>query len=139
MGREVVEQRQPPAVLKSILDGLVEHLRPDRGCVLVLGGDGALLPLSPHRLDLTSAPERWPLSHTVLRHVLEGGLAVLASDVRQDTQFGEAESIQRFRIPSVLCVPLGRDPVRGAVYLPNRSHVNPFTREALEVLTAASL
>jgi DNA-binding NtrC family response regulator len=139
IGRELLEQRQPQAVLKRILDAVVEHLRPDRACVLVLAGDGTPHPLSTHNLDLSSPLELWPLSHTVLRHVLDGGLAVLASDVRADTQFGEAESIQRFRIRSVLCVPLGRAPVRGVVYLDNRSDVHPFTREDLEFLTAASL
>jgi Nif-specific regulatory protein len=139
IGRELLEQRQPHEVLNHILAAVVEHLRPDRACVLVVAGDGALQPLSTRNVDLTMPPERWPLSHTVLRHVVDGGLAVLASDVRLDPQFGEAESIQRFRIRSVLCVPLGRENVRGLLYLDNRSDVHSFNREDLEFLTAASL
>jgi DNA-binding NtrC family response regulator len=73
----------------------------------------------------------------VIRHVVESGLAVLASDIRQDAQFAEAESIQRFRIRSILCVPLG-SPARGVVYLDNRS-ARPFAPADLEFLTAVSL
>ena len=69
--------------------------------------------------------EEWPLSWSVIRHVTESGMAVLASDIRQDAQFAGAESIQRFRIRSILCVPLGT-PVTGVVYLDNRS-ARPFT------------
>jgi transcriptional regulator with GAF, ATPase, and Fis domain len=139
IGRQLLEQREPQAVLSRILDSLVEHLKPDRACVLALAPGGALRPLSTHNVDLSAPQERWPISRTVLRHVLDRGLAVLASDVRRDAQFGESESLQRFRIRSVLCVPLGRDPVRGLVYLDNRSDVQDFSREDLEFLTAASL
>ncbi len=139
IGRQLLEQREPAAVLRSILDSLVTHLRPERACVLAVAADGAYRPLAAHAIDLTGAPDRWPISRSVVRHVLDGGLAVLASDVRRDTQFGETESVQRFKIRSVLCVPLGRDPVRGVVYLDTRSDLRPFTREDLEFLTAASL
>jgi DNA-binding NtrC family response regulator len=76
------------------------------------------------------------VSGTVIRQVLDGGLAVLASDVRGNPQLEDAESIQRFRIRSVMCVPLGQ-PVRGLIYLDNRS-ARPFTPADLEFLTAAA-
>jgi len=137
IGRQLFEQREPAEVLRSILDSLAAHLRPERACVLAIASDGSYRPLAERGIDLSGPPDRWPISRSVIRHVLEGGLAVLASDVRRDTQFGEAESIHRFRIRSVLCVPLGK--ARGVVYLDTRSDVQPFTREDLEFLTAASL
>jgi transcriptional regulator with GAF, ATPase, and Fis domain len=68
--------------------------------------------------------------------VRQSGLAVLASDISEEARFKEAGSIQRFRIRSVMCVPLGR-PARGLVYLDNRSE-RPFGRDDLEFLAAAA-
>ena len=111
VGRRLLGQRQPAEVLEAIERALVDHLQPDRACVLLAEGE-TWRPVLAHEMDLTGPPERWPVSTSVLRHVRDSGLAVLASDTRLDAQFGAAESIHRFRIRSVLCVPLGR-PVRG--------------------------
>ena len=73
----------------------------------------------------------------MLTEAFAAGKPVLASDIRQDAQFADAESIQRFRIRSILCVPLG-SPARGVVYLDNRS-ARPFTPADLEFLTAVAL
>jgi GAF domain-containing protein len=67
--------------------------------------------------------------------VRQSGLAVLASDIREEPRFKEAGSIQRFRIRSVMCVALGQPP-RGLVYVDNRSE-RPFGKEDLEFLAAA--
>ncbi len=139
IGRQLLEQREPGQVIRRILEALVAQLKPDRACVLGIGADGRYRSLSTHNLDLDHPEELWPLSRSVLRHVLDTGLAVLASDVRRDTQFGETESVQRFRIRSVLCVPLGRDPAKGLIYLDTRSDLRPFRRDDLEFLTAAAL
>jgi transcriptional regulator with GAF, ATPase, and Fis domain len=136
IGRQLLEQTDPATVLRTIHDAIVEHLHPDRATVLTLEGEEFTARLS-HNLPAGTPPARWPLSWTVIRHVLETGLAVLASDIRQDAQFAEAESIQRFRIRSILCVPLG-SPARGVVYLDNRS-ARPFETADLEFLTAVSL
>ena len=136
-GRQLLEQRDSRQVLDTIHQAIVQHLQPDRACVLTLDADGTFHPVSTHALDLSAAAADWPVSWTVIRQVVDGGLAVLASDARSDPQFEDAESIQRFRIRSILCVPLGR-PARGVVYLDNRS-VRPFKAGDLEFLTALAV
>jgi transcriptional regulator with GAF, ATPase, and Fis domain len=136
MGQQLLEQREPAQVLRTIHEAIVRHLQPDRSALLAVSADGSSRPLFTHELNLSAPPERWPVSWTVIRQVLDGGLAVLASDVRGNPQLEDAESIQRFRIRSVMCVPLG-EPVRGLVYLDNRS-ARPFTAADLEFLTAAA-
>jgi transcriptional regulator with GAF, ATPase, and Fis domain len=133
-GRGLLEQRDPRQVLDTIQRALLEHLQPDHACVLVREADGRFRPVAAHALDLAGAAEEWPVSFSVIRQVVDGGLGVLASDARSDPQFEDAESIQRFRIRSILCVPLG-SPARGVVYLDNRS-VRPFQPGDLEFVTA---
>ncbi|HET7293643.1 MAG TPA: sigma-54-dependent Fis family transcriptional regulator [Vicinamibacteria bacterium] len=137
IGQQLLESREPGEVLRRIHESLVAHLQPDHAAILAVEGDGSLRPLSRHALDLDGPPEGWPLSHTVLRRALRDELAVLAEDVQQDAGFSGALSIQRFKIRSVLCVPLGRPP-RGVVYLDNRSD-RPFAPADLEFLTAVAL
>lgn len=136
IGRQLLEQKEPETVLQTIHEALLSQLRPDRAGLLVREGEG-FRPLFTHGLDLSGPPTEWPLSWTVLRQVADSGVAVLASDARQDMQLSGAESIQRFRIRSVLCVPIGR-PARGVLYLDNKS-ARPFTTADLEFLTAVSL
>jgi transcriptional regulator with GAF, ATPase, and Fis domain len=137
IGQQLLESREPAEVLRRIHESLVAQLKPDHAAILGVEPDGGLRPLHAHALSLEGPEARWPLSHTVLRRALGEGLAVLAEDVQQDAGFSGAQSIQRFRIRSVLCVPLGK-PARGAIYLDNRSD-RPFAPGDLEFLTAVAL
>lgn len=139
IGRQLLEQSEPLRVLRTIHDAIVENLEPDHACVLSLAEDGSLRPIASHNLDLATAEDRWAVSHTVLRRVLESRLAVLAADVRRDAQLEEAASIKHFGIHSVMCVPLGGKQLRGLIYADNRGEHRPFTTDDLHFLTAVSL
>ena len=137
LGRLLLEQREPSQVFATIRLAIAEQLAPDRFCALALAADGSYRPLFAHGLELAGSQEGWPLSWTVIRGVRDKGLAVLASDIRSDAQLSGSESLQRFRIRSVLCVPLGT-PARGVIYLDNHSE-RPFTAQDLEFLTAVAV
>ncbi len=137
IGQQLLASRGPGEVLGRIHESVVGQLQPDHAAILGVDPDGTLRPLHSHELSLEGAEAAWPLSHTVLRRSLRDGLAVLAEDVQQDAGFSGAKSIQRFRIRSVLCVPLGR-PARGAIDLDNRSD-RPFSPADLEFLAAVAL
>ena len=123
IGRQLLERREPGEVLDAVRGALLEHLEPDHACLVAVDGDG-LRPVFAHGLDLSGPAEEWPLSLTVVRRARDEGIAVLASDIKSDAAFAGAESIQRFRIRSVLCVPLGQ-PAQGVLYVDNRSE-RPF-------------
>jgi len=139
ISRELLSERSPVAVVERILSAAVEALAPERACLLALAPDGTPRPLACHGLDLSPAPERWPISLSVVRHVIETGLAVLASDIRGDASFKGAASIHRFRIRSVLAVPLGPPPVRGVLYLDTQASERAFSAEDLDFATALAV
>ncbi len=115
IGRQLLEQRSPREIFQTIQDAFVEHLGPERACVLARHDpDGYRAVVPAHNVDLSVPEARWPISRTVLRRAQESGLAVLASDVQGDETFEGAGSIQKFKIQSVMCVPLGR-PVEGMI------------------------
>jgi DNA-binding NtrC family response regulator len=136
LGRLLMQQREPAQVLRTVHEQILLHLAPDESCLLA-AESGALRPLAAHGLDLTGPEAEWPVSGTVIRQVRAEGVALLAADVQQDPRTREAQSLQRFRIRSVICVPLGK-PARGVAYAANRGD-RPFTAEDLEFLTAVSL
>lgn len=139
ISRELLSERAPVAVVERILSAAVEALVPERACLLALGPDGGLRPLASHRLELGPEPDRWPISLSVVRHVIESGLAVLASDIRGDASFKGASSVHRFRIRSVLAVPLGPRPVRGVLYLDTQAAERAFSAEDLDFATALAV
>ena len=136
LGRLLMQQRDPAQVLRTVHEQILLQLQPDESCLLAAEG-GALRPLAAYGLDLAGPEAEWPVSGTVIRQVRAEGVALLAADVQQDPRTREAESLQRFRIRSVICVPLGK-PARGVAYAANRGD-RPFTAEDLEFLTAVSL
>jgi transcriptional regulator with GAF, ATPase, and Fis domain len=138
IGRLVLAARAPLEILKSIQAAVVEHLEPEHACVLAVAPDGSARAVTSHNLDLTPRPEEWDLSQTVLRRVAQTALGLLVTDARLDAQIGGADSVHRLNIRSVLCVPLGRDPVRGVIYLDSRRSRRRFSRDDLEFLTAVS-
>jgi len=139
ISRELLSERAPLAVVERILKAAVEALAPERACLLALSPDGTFRPLASHRLDLEREPDRWPISLSVIRHVVESGLAVLASDIRGDASFKGAASVHRFRIRSVLAVPLGPRPVRGVLYLDTQAAERSFSAEDLDFATALAV
>ena len=138
ISRQLLLPGEPGEVIRRILDALVTHLRPERACLLAAGPDGTWRPLAAHGLDLRGSPQEWPLSQSVLRHVRETGLALLASDIQGEARFKGAGSAHRFKIRSVLAVPLGPKPAPGLIYLDHRSEERAFGREDLEFASAVS-
>jgi len=117
----------------------VEALRPERACLLAFTSAGAPRALAHQGVELGPDPGNWPISLSVVRHVADSGLAVLASDIRGDPQFKGAVSVHRFRIRSVLAVPLGPRPVRGVLYLDTQANVRGFSAEDLDFATALAV
>jgi len=139
ISRELLTEREPGALVERILAAAVEALAPERGCLLSLAPDGTPRPLASRELDLGPDADRWPISLSVVRHVAETGLAVLASDIRGDASFKGAASVHRFRIRSVLAVPLGPRPVRGVLYLDTQAAERAFSGEDLDFATALAV
>ena len=139
IARDLVAERAPSAVIARILEAAVEALGPERGCCLSITPAGAVRPLARHGLDLDGACESWPISLSVVRHVAESGLAVLASDIRGDAQFKGSASVHRFQIRSVLAVPLGPRPVRGVLYLDTVAAGRAFSAADLDFATALAV
>lgn len=129
-------------VLGRVLDLAFRILDIDRGTVLLAGGEaeaatgeGLRSAASRTRGERGAADAAY--SHSVVRWVLERGVAGLFGDTQADPRLLGAASIMRQSIHSSLCAPLkARDRLLGVLYVDNVTQPNRFNEEDLEFLSA---
>ena len=122
-------------LLELILDRAFDHLRPDRGAILLKEADGGYRPAA-RRSTLGSA-EDLAFSRSLVREVAEKGMAALVFDVHADERFAAALSMRISGIRSLVAAPL-LDPegTLGLIVLESRAGVRQFSEEDLELLVS---
>jgi signal transduction histidine kinase len=112
-------------LLQRILELVFRSIDADRGCIMLKSGDGgALEPKAVRWRDGQAAGERMDVSRTIIDHVVSNKQGVLLSDAAQDTRFNTGQSILRYGIREVICVPMtGRHEAVGVLYVDTCSTV----------------
>jgi signal transduction histidine kinase len=134
-------------LLERIMELIFRSIEADRGCIMLRNADGQLEPQAARWRDEAQAQEKIAVSRTVMDYVLREKQGVLVSDAAQDERFSGGQSIVRFGIREVICVPMkGRHETLGVLYLDTRSTArdlvernNPtgkFTEEHLHLAIA---
>jgi len=110
-------------LLDRILELIFGSIEADRGCVMVCNADtGEFEPKALRWRQDEQADEKLPVSRTIMEHVLREKQGVLVSDATQDERFNTGQSIVRFGIREVICVPMkGRRETLGVLYLDTHS------------------
>src|SRR5207253_7661656 len=105
----------------------------DRGCVLLRHADtGALEPKALRWRKPEERQEKFPLSRTIVDHVLEHRIGILVSDAARDERFSSGQSIIQLGIREVICVPMkGRHESIGVLYLDTQTAPRQVTEELL--------
>src|SRR5262249_11230182 len=77
------------------------------------------------------------ISKTVLHEVLESGKPLLTDNASNDPRMKQSESVAKFTLRSIMCVPLiYKDKTTGVVYVDNRFRTAVFTSRELALLMA---
>src|SRR4029077_5206003 len=126
-----------------IMELIFRSIEADRGCIMVRNPDSGLFePKAARWREGTDSEEKIALSRTIMEYVLKEKQGILVSDAASDERFNTGQSIVRFGIREVICVPMkGRHETLGVVYLDTHStardiavHKNPtgkFTEDHL--------
>lgn len=122
-------------LLDRILELVFRSLEADRGCIMLRttpveeGQAPATDDFEPKAVrwrDGISRQEKIPVSRTIMDLVLREKKGVLVSDAAKDERFHAAQSIVRFGVREVLCVPMkGRHGTLGVLYLDTRTAGRP--------------
>lgn len=123
------------ALLKTILDMLLEAFDAERACVLLQDdGSSEMVPYSSAvRRSEDLSPLR--LSRTIIELAKKEKTAPLYRDAALDPRLSGAQSVADLRIRSVMCVPLQiRGSFLGLLYLDNRSRSVEYRENDLRLL-----
>jgi signal transduction histidine kinase len=110
-------------LLERIMDLIFRSIGADRGCIMLKNPDGGQFqPKAVRRREGLDAQEKIAVSRTVMDYVLREKQGVLVSDAAHDARFRSGQSIVRFGIREVICVPMkGRHETLGVLYLDTRN------------------
>jgi signal transduction histidine kinase len=110
-------------LLDRIMELIFRSIEADRGCVMIRNADSGLFePRAVRWRTGLNRQEKFALSRTVMEHVLREKQGVLVSDASSDERFNTGQSIVRYGIREVICVPMkGRHETLGVLYLDTHS------------------
>jgi signal transduction histidine kinase len=118
-------------LLDRMLELVFRSVPADRGCI-VLRQPGAE-ELEPKALRWRKPEEqqqRFELSRTIVDHVLAERQGVLVTDAPHDERFNTGQSIVRFGIREVICVPMkGRHETLGVLYVDTQTTVRDLSKQ----------
>ena len=147
-------------VLEVVMDLIFEHVKADRGIILLLDTkNNELIPKvvrtredvmakADGSADGKPAPnEKIHASRTIINHVLATGEGVLSSNAMTDQRFSKGKSVHNLGIRSALCVPIkarklsdkGGDAIIGVIYIDSSVRNYTYAPEQLRLLTAIGL
>lgn len=85
------------------------------------------------------ASASFPISKTIVRHVIRTGESVITSNAGEDDRFSLGDSIAMQNITSVICVPLlGQEDVLGAVYADHTEGSASFDEQAIAIMAVVA-
>ncbi len=140
-------------VLEVVMDLVFEHVKADRG-IMLLADDksGELLPKVVRTRDDPDAKEpkeaeKIHASRTIINHVMASGEGVLSSNAMADKLFSKSKSVHDMGIRSALCVPIksrrldarGGDEIVGVIYIDSSVKNYTYSADQLRLLNAIGL
>ncbi len=138
VAKTLIQVEDLAPVLGKVMDVVFDHLKVDRGFVVLFdeAGGPRLELFRARELDEGGTPEV-PISRTILDMVAGQKVAILTHDAQADQRFESGQSIRIHQIRSAMCTPLWhRERVIGVIYVDSPLHVGSFLATDLDLLTA---
>lgn len=124
-------------VLTRSMDEIITLTGAERGFILMQTPDGALQVRIARGLDPNARGEE--ISRTIVQQVLSSGQPLLTDNAVSDPRLFQSETMARYGLRSVLCVPLrSREEIGGVIYVDNRVREGIFTDRERTLLMAFS-
>jgi two-component system, NtrC family, sensor kinase len=123
-------------LLDRILELVFRTVPADRGCVMLTTETDALVPKALRWRKDGDRQEVFQLSRTIVDHVLKERQGILVSDAARDDRFTAGQSIVRFGIREVICVPMkGRHETMGVFYLDTQTTGREIAKQKKSALS----
>ncbi|WP_020472990.1 ATP-binding protein [Zavarzinella formosa] len=118
-------------LLDRILELIFNSIPADHGCIMIRRGDeGKFEPKAIRFRRPGETAEKMTVSRTIMDWVLRERQGVLISDAARDDRFAGGNSITRFNIREVICVPMkGRHETHGVLFLDTTTKAHDIGRK----------
>ncbi|HLL90676.1 MAG TPA: ATP-binding protein [Tepidisphaeraceae bacterium] len=150
-------------VLEVVMDLVFEHVKADRGIILLIDAKrNELVPKIVRTREEQEKPKdasetitasggtegpKIHASRTIINHVITSGEGVLSSNAMADRRFSKGKSVHDLGIRSALCVPIkarkldgkGGEEVIGVIYIDSSVRNYTYSPDQLRLLTAIGL
>lgn len=121
-------------LLDRILELIFNSIPADHGCMMLKNQDtGDFEPQAVRFREEVQGKEKMTVSRTIMEWVLDQKQGVLISDAARDARFATGNSITRFNISEVICVPMkGRHETHGVLFLDTVTNAKRMVAEGQE-------
>ncbi|MFH1278459.1 MAG: sigma 54-interacting transcriptional regulator [Candidatus Eisenbacteria bacterium] len=127
--------RDTRAILDHTLDQAIDHLRADRGLILLRGPDGELVPRAARSLEGEDLQDVTRFSRTLFQEAERSEEPLVAGNVLADPRFRGAESVATYNILSAICSTIrSKGMPLGLLYLDSSRSANIFSANDLSFL-----
>jgi transcriptional regulator with GAF, ATPase, and Fis domain len=137
LGKAINEISDSESLQNRFLEIIFELIPARRGAILIFDEDGSEEPNSAVVLT-ESAAEKMTVSRTVTNRVLNEKVALLSNDL-VDKGLEAAESLIKYSVRSLLCVPLFFNNLRGLIYLDSSDPEIKFSENDLQQMAAIAV
>ncbi len=121
-------------VLKNAMELVIQLLKAQRGFIMLLEKGELILKVSKN-VDSNQIDSTLKISQTIIQDVFKTGNPVLTVNAMDDERYTNVDSVNLYKLRSVLCVPLTTKENRfGVIYIDNRWKEGIFTERDLGAL-----
>ncbi|VTS08842.1 ATP-binding protein [Tuwongella immobilis] len=121
-------------LLDRIMELIFGSIEADHGCIMLRSPDsGEFEPKAVRVRFPEQMTEKIVISRTIMEYVLREKQGILVSDASKDERFSAGQSIVRFNLREVICVPMrGRHETLGVLFLDTTSTVRDMVAAGSE-------
>jgi len=135
VSRKINSQLNLQMLLDEIMDLAIELLHAEKGLILLRNESRELAVRVARHMDKRSIADVVELSRSIIKKVEKEGKSVLMQNVPDSGDVPSTSSMIRYKIKSVICVPLRtKNKLIGTIYLDTRKSEHFFKKEDLEFL-----
>ncbi|MGB2896107.1 MAG: GAF domain-containing protein [Anaerolineales bacterium] len=124
-------------VLRETMDSVIQLTGAERGFLMLVNQETGKLSFQAARnfqqenLDKSEME----VSHSIIQDVIRSGEGILTTNAQVDDRFSKQESITRFALRSILCLPLrAHGEAMGVIYIDNKIISGAFNKDDQELL-----
>jgi Nif-specific regulatory protein len=115
-------------LLEEIMDRAITAVGVERGILFLKSSEGSLEARVARNVEKETLDNAEEVSRSIMNEVAASGRYFLSSNLQDDPNASGRKSVWKFKILSILCVPLiSRDAIIGTIYLDSRKLTKVFT------------